>query len=329
MCDGLIQCRCYKNGYAHGKFLGKTERDGELRAERAEKQFKDMLESEHSLSDAYVRLRTILGALDAPLELILTEDASLLWDWVERRAERMMEERKDALDRVKGLEGLLRYDAVENWASVHPGTDGEFRGRNIAQTFLNWLRLQAGLDTPEPAKPPSPRLKFVQWTGDNWEEVYCLLHDDESDMIHHACMPDNTIKLTLPSCICTVKVGQWLVLGPEGISISFTEPVEPLVPCHCGAAHSQVVRPMDDGWVIYCNSCGYADTEFTGATQAEVASKWNQAMDKSEPVKPVALLLWVCEDCGWINTIPPMAKLPCPCGGRFIPGTFVPNKESC
>lgn len=74
------------------------------RAEEAQRKFHEMLEAEHSLSDAYVRLRAIIpGALDNFSRL----EPGQLWQHVEAKAKELVE-RAEALEkRVKELEGRL------------------------------------------------------------------------------------------------------------------------------------------------------------------------------------------------------------------------------
>lgn len=79
------------------KILKTIERASD--ADRFERNWRKVLDAEHELSDAYVRLREILGALTIPIAT-----SSHIWEITENRARSLVAENKrlfDIRDRVK------------------------------------------------------------------------------------------------------------------------------------------------------------------------------------------------------------------------------------
>ncbi len=49
--------------------------------------------------------------------------------------------------------------------------------------------------------------------------------------------------------------------------------------CRCGAKKSQIVRPLNNGYTCYCNSCGRNESEAYGKTEMEAMNNWNNRQE--------------------------------------------------
>jgi len=146
VCDGPIRCECWKDGFARGRSDYKAIRaraekveagweraesavSAEMeRAEKAEAKFTEMMDSEHALSDAYVRLRVILGAMNPPRT---TRDGAL-FEYVENIAADRMIALGKAEARVREVEaGALPKDWEAHVRALR--RENAERGRRIRE----------------------------------------------------------------------------------------------------------------------------------------------------------------------------------------------------
>lgn len=99
---------------------------------KAEARFQEMLKAEHDISDAYIRLRVILGAMNAP--------SGKIWEYTEVRARALMAERDAALTALSEL-----VASVSVVHGQHQDAERFLDARTAAVTLLDRLRATEGI----------------------------------------------------------------------------------------------------------------------------------------------------------------------------------------